>query len=606
LISLSAGFEVVFQPDGRRGRFHKRTTVLRAARELGVDINAVCGGVGSCGKCIVKIVQGMGNLSDPTTDEVELLGPESLGEGFRLACRSEIDGHMVVLVPKESRTGTQRLQTEGLDTPVRLEPLVKKQTIDNTTRILYGDEVLETCPSDDVPICGFAVDIGSTKLAGYLMDLSTGGVLSVGTAMNPQIPFGEDIISRLSYALKGWGSRETLHESLVEGIRQMLAEACGKADADPEDVYDLVFVGNTAMQHFLLDLDPTPLTHSPFAPASLEQRDIESASLGLGNPRGRMHFLPLIAGFVGADCVADILATGVHRSDGLCFLIDIGTNTEIVVGNRDRMVACSCASGPAFEGAHVRHGMRAASGAIEGVWIDQESLEPSIKTIDDAEPLGICGSGLIDALSEMLKAGVIDTSGRIRTEVEHHRIRKRGDTSEYVIAWGKETGLKEDIVVSQLDVRELQKGKAAMFSGARIAMDQLGLSPSDIANVYMAGAFGTYINRESAINVGMIPEFSLTDIEQVGNAAGTGARMALLSASAREEAKKIRGKVEYIELAARPDYGQAYTDALLFPHRDLGLFPETVKKLGAANLVLGQIHKRKKGRALKNLLHRTF
>ncbi len=597
LIYLSLGFEVVFQPDGRRGRFHQRTTVLQAARELGVDINAVCGGSGSCGKCIVKIVVGAENLSNPTTDEVDLLGGKSLGEGFRLACRSEVEGDVAVLVPKESRTGTQRLQTEGLDTPVKLEPLVKKRTVGDTIQILYGDEVLETYSSDDVPIYGFAVDIGSTKLAGYLMDLSSGGVLSVGTAMNPQIPFGEDIISRLTYAMRGPDSQETLHKSLVEGIRQLLTEACVKVDANLEEVYDLVFVGNTAMQHFLFGLDPTPLTHSPFAPASLEHKDIESVFLGLGNPRGRMHFLPLIAGFIGADCVADILAIGIHRSEGLCFLIDIGTNTEIVVGNRDRMVACSCASGPAFEGAHVRHGMRAASGAIEGVWIDQESLEPAIKTIDDAESRGICGSGLIDALSEMLKAGVIDTSGRIRTEVEHPRIRKRGGTSEYVIAWGEETGLKDDIVVSQLDIRELQKGKAAMFSGAQIAMDWLGLMPSDIASVYMAGAFGTYINRESAVNVGMIPEFSLTDIEQVGNAAGTGARMALLSASAREEAKEIRGKVEYIELAAHPDYGQAYTDSLLFPHRDLSLFPKTVKKLGAANMVLGQIHKKMKGHA---------
>jgi len=605
LIPLSPHFEVVFQPDGIRGRFHQETTVLRVARELGVDISAVCGGIGSCGKCIVKIVHGAENLGDPTADEVNLLGDESLGEGFRLACRSEIKGDAVVLVPKESRTGTQRLQTEGLETPVRLEPLVKKRAFGDAVQILYGDEVLETYPSDDVPIYGFAVDVGSTKLAGYLMDLYTGGVLSVETAMNPQIPFGEDIISRLTYAMKGPDSRENLHESLVEGIRQLLADACWKADVDLEDVYDLVCVGNTVMQHFFLGLDTLPLTHCPFTPASLEHRDIDSASLGLGNQRGKMHFLPLIAGFVGADCVADILATGVYRSEEFCFLIDIGTNTEIVVGNRDRMVACSCASGPAFEGAHVSHGMRAASGAIEGVWIDHESLEPAIKTIDDAEPRGICGSGLIDALSEMLRVGVIDTSGRIRTEVEHTRIRKREGTSEYVIAWEEETGLKEDIVVSQLDVRELQKGKAAMFSGARIAMDRLGLTPSDIASVYMAGAFGTYINRESAVNIGMIPEFSLTDIEQVGNAAGTGARMALLSASAREEAKKIRGKVDYIELAARPDYGQAYTDALLFPHRDLGLFPETVKKLGAANLVLGQIHKRMKGRAL-NLPHRAF
>lgn len=594
IITLSPSFEIVFQPHGRKARFDHEITALQAARALGVDINSICGGAGSCGKCVIKIVQGMENVGYPTLEEMDHLGGDRLGEGYRLACRSQIMGDVVILVPKESRRAAQRLQSEGLDTPVTLDTDIRKQTTGETTHILCGDTVIDTRPSRGASIYGFAVDVGTTKLAGYLMDLATGDLLSVITAMNPQIPYGEDIMTRLTYALGGSEQQETLHRYLVEGIQQMLADACGKVDADQRDVYELVFVGNTAMHHFLLDLDPSPLTRSPFTPKDLGERDLDSASLNLGNPKGKIHVLPLIAGFVGADCVASILATGVHRSDELCFLIDIGTNTEIVVGDKDRMVACSCASGPAFEGAHIRHGMRAASGAIEGVWIDQNSLEPSLTTIDDAEPVGICGSGLIDALSEMLKAGIVDTSGRIRTEIENPRVRMSGNVSEYVLAWSRDSGLGSDIAVTQLDVRELQKGKAAMFSGAQMALSRLGVQPSEIINIYMAGAFGTYINRESAVKVGMIPEFSALDIQQVGNAAGTGARMALLSRGVREEARTISSKVEYIELATSTGYNQAFVDALLLPHRDLNLFPETMKKLGSARLQYGRMHEKTK------------
>ncbi len=584
-------FEVVFQPHGRRARFDEELTVLQAARALGVEINSVCGGAGSCGKCIVRIVQGRESLSDPAPLEVDLLGDRLIG-GYRLACRSRIMGDTVILVPRESWRGAQRLQSEGLDTPVKLDPDIRRQAKGETTQILCGDTVIDVIPVRDAPIHGFAVDVGTTKLAGYLMDLSAGEVLAVVTAMNSQIQYGEDIMTRLTYAMGGREQRMTLHRSLVDGIRDMLADACGKADADPRDVYEMVFVGNTAMHHFLLDLDPSPLTRSPFTPKDLGPRDLDSAYFGIGNPRGEAYVLPLVAGFVGADCVASILATGVHKSEEPCFLIDIGTNTEIVVGDKDRMVACSCASGPAFEGAHIKHGMRAASGAVEGVWIEPDSLEPSLTTIDDAEPVGICGSGLIDALSEMLKSGIIDTSGKIRTEIENPRIRRSGGVPEYVIAWERDSAIESDIVVTQLDVRELQKGKAAIFSGAQMALNRLGAQPSEIVNIYMAGAFGTYISRDSAIKVGMIPEFNPFDIQQVGNAAGTGARMALLSTGVRKEARAISGSIEYIELAKMRGYSQAYVDALLLPHRDLRLFPETVKKLDSSRLKYSTLHER--------------
>jgi uncharacterized 2Fe-2S/4Fe-4S cluster protein (DUF4445 family) len=539
----------------------------------------------------VKILQGIEGFGDPSPEEVDLLG-DRLGRDYRLACRSQITGDAVILIPRESWRGAPRLQSEGLDTPVALKPNVRKQKTGETTQILCGDTVIDTLPTRDPPIHGFAVDVGTMKLAGYLMDLATGDVLAGATAMNPQIEYGEDIMTRLTYAMSGGEQRKTLHRSLVDGIRDMLIDACRKADANPCHVYDLVFVGNTAMHHFLLDLDPLPLTHSPFTPKTLGPRDLDSATLGIGNPKGNLHVLPLVAGFVGADCVASVLATGVHELDEPCFLIDIGTNTEIVVGEKNHMVACSCASGSAFEGAHIKHGMRAASGAIEGAWIDQDTLEPNLITIGDVQPVGICGSGLIDALSEMLKSGIIDTSGKIRTEVDNPRIRRSGGVPEYVLAWEKDSALESDIVVTQLDVRELQKGKAAIFSGAQMALNHLRVQPSEIVNIYMAGAFGTYINHDSAVNLGMIPEFNTLDIQQVGNAAGTGARMALLSKRARMEARYISRKIEYIELAILREYNQAFMDALLLPHRDLSLFPETVERLGSASMRYCRIHER--------------
>jgi len=582
---MQRSFNVVFQPDGKRGNFPEGTNLLEAAISLGVDINSICGGTGACGKCIVKINSDI--LPSPSETDKRFIDEEKLSNGFRLACLHKIQNDLVVSVPKESRTGTQRLQTEGLETSVQISPIVSKK-LGNVVEILYDGKVVRRVDSPEARILGFAVDIGSTKLAGYLMDLTTGDLLSKASAMNPQIPYGEDIISRIASAIESEENNKILHETLVRSIKPMLIETCKNTKQSIEDVYDIVLVGNTAMQLFLLGINPEPLSRSPFMPANLKHRDLPPEELNIA-PYAHVHVLPLIAGFVGADCVAATLATGIYKTEQTSFLMDIGTNTEIVVGSKDKMVACSCASGPAFEGAHIRYGMRAASGAIEGVWIEKETLEPKIKVIDDTEPLGVCGSGLIDLLSEMLKAGIIDSSGRL-IEQDNPRIRKRDGINEYVVAWNTITGLDEDIVITQLDIRELQKGKAAIFSGSQIAMNHLGLYPSQVERIYIAGAFGTYINRESALNIGMIPELKLLDIEQVGNAAGTGARMALLSREARLETQRISDRVEYIELATRPEYNQAYIDALQFPHRDLTLFPETVKRLEESGWVMGRLH----------------
>jgi uncharacterized 2Fe-2S/4Fe-4S cluster protein (DUF4445 family) len=584
--------EIVFQPDGKRGKTQDGTTVLQAARELGIDINAICGGVASCGKCIVKIQQFKENLSEVTTEEEKILGPEMITRGYRLACCTRIQGRVLVMVPKESRTGSQRLQTEGLDTPINFDPIVSVQRNSvGLDSVLYDSEKIGELP-EDKGIYGFAVDIGSTKLAGFLVDLVTGTVLGVESMMNPQITFGEDIITRLTYAMKDQKSQNIIQESVLDGVRSILGKACSKASISTEEVYDFVFVGNSVMQHFLLNIDPNPLARAPFMPLDLSHRDLTSSSMNLGNTNGRVHILPLVAGFIGADCIAATLSTGIHRADKPSFMIDIGTNTEIVLGNKVRLMAASCASGPAFEGAHIKNGMRASTGAIEGVWIDPDTLTPDYKTIDDAPPVGLCGSGIIDVLAEMLKTGIMDTSGRIRPDVNQPRIRRKGNIVEYIVAWDHESASNDDIVITQKDVRELQKGKAAMFAGAKTLMDRMSLSPKDIQNVYMAGAFGTYIERESAIKIGMIPEFSLSSIEQVGNAAGTGARMALISKAARKEAQEIGDKVEYVELATDPHYQKAYLDAMMFPHKDLTLFPQTMRKLKQENIVISKFHER--------------
>ncbi len=587
MVDMPTSHEIVFQPDGKRGSFPEKTTVLEAARVLGVDINSICGGTGACGKCIVQVISG--KLPPSKAVEEKYIGATGLKNGFRLGCLLRIIDDMVIKVPKESRTGTQRLQTEGLDTFVELDPMVSRVVDGNSTAILYDGEKIRRLEPEDARILGFAVDIGSTKLAGYLMDLSTGKMIAVSTVMNPQIPYGEDIISRIAVAIQSPEKQDVLHKTLVEGVKHLLHDACVKAGKSPEEVYDIVLVGNTVMQHFVLGTDTYPLSRNPFMPEDMGHRNLKPHVLNL-SPNGRVHVPPLIAGFIGADCVAATLATGIHNTIELSFLMDIGTNTEIVVGKRDHMVACSCASGPAFEGAHINHGMRAASGAIEGVWISPESLEPRIKVIDDSRAVGICGSGLIDLLSEMLKTGIMDSSGRIIDRNSIPRIRKQDGVSEYVVAWRRDTGIDSDIVITQLDVREPQKGKAAIFSGSRMLMKKMGVSPGDFKKIYMAGAFGTYINRESALNIGMIPEFSLQDIEQVGNAAGTGARMALLSRKARREAQGIREKTDYIELATSKGYNKEYIDALMFPHMDLNLFPDTVRKLDSTCWVKGKIH----------------
>jgi len=625
--------EIVFQPEGKRVKVKIGSSVLEAAKLAGVDLTSTCGGKGNCGKCRV-IVEKRENVGPLTRVEKDKLTSDELSAGYRLACQTSVKGSIIVRIPEESRTGKQRLQIEGIKTPVRLEPLVRKYFVrlpkptlkdprsdfdrlqeelqrrfgirnltaeydivkylasilreavwEVTVTVFDGKKIIDVEPGDTTDrIFGYAVDIGTTKLAGYLLDLNTGKVIAVEPLMNPQIPFGEDVITRITYAMKGFKALGELQTVVVDGINQILEDLCDRVDVAPEEVYEMTAVGNTAMHHLFLNIYPKHLALSPYTPVIRGSVDVKAKEVGVKiNPNGNVHVLPVIAGFVGADNVAVILATEIYKKDELCMALDIGTNTEVVLGNKEYMLACSCASGPAFEGAHIKHGMRAASGAIENVTIDPKSLEVKYKTVEDAKPCGICGSAIVDIPAEMLKAGIIDVTGKMNKDLDSPRLRDKEGVLEFVLAWKEETSTGGDIVVTQKDLREIQLAKAAMHTGAAILMKEAEVTEEDVDVVFIAGAFGSYIDPENARIIGMYPEVPLKKVNVVGNAAGTGARMALVSKKVRDTAEEISKKVKYVELATDQNFKNELMNSYYIPYADLSRYPRTshlLRKLG--------------------------
>jgi uncharacterized 2Fe-2S/4Fe-4S cluster protein (DUF4445 family) len=569
-------------------------------------------------------------INQVTTNERLSLSNDDILKGYRLACCAKIDreGEVVVNVPSESNVDQRRLLVAGVHTTVPLNPAVRKiivhlerptihhirsdaETVQeaaakqaNCNHLTFSHQAMTQLPaairtggwvvtitmfcekeiirvqpgecSDG--IYGLAVDVGSTKLAAYLLNLKDGVVVSTSSCANPQIPFGDDIISRISYA-KDDANLKKLQGLVVAAINKLLAETCTTAGISTADVCDLVAVGNTAMHHFFLGISPKYLAMSPYAPVVRTNVTVSSHEIGLHpNPGAYVYLLPNIAGFVGADAVADVLATGIYESDNPSLLIDIGTNTEIVMGDRHRLVSCSCASGPALEGGSVTHGMRAETGAIERVYINPQDLEPGYQTIGNAPPRGICGSGILDVVASLFLSGVIERNGKLNSTPMTSRLRKEGSLREYVVAWGKETKTGNDIAVNQNDIQEILLAKAAIFAGSSILMRELQLKGDDIANVFLAGAFGTYTDPQSALIVGMYPDIPLSRIQFVGNSAGSGARMALRSRETRDKAERLAREVEYIELAADSLFSRELADALCLPHKDKALFP-TVNEL---------------------------
>jgi uncharacterized 2Fe-2S/4Fe-4S cluster protein (DUF4445 family) len=597
-------FEIDFEPIGRRIHIDEGCTLLDAARLAGVELVSICGGVGICKGCRVRLVDG--RLSSLTSAERDMLSEEEIAEGYRLACQAIPQSDIKVDIPSESLTTPQRLQIEGQEAEIELNPPVSAYDIvisppnledlkSDVTRvmealrerdiearfglgmlqalpgflrandwsvrlILRGSEITGVLPREAQWI-GLAVDIGTTKLAAYLVDLEKGITIAKGGRMNPQIAFGEDVISRIAYANQEEAGREILQAKLIEVLHDLVGELCQEVGLRREQVIEAVVVGNTVMHHLFSGLPVRQLGEAPYVPVTSERLEFPAISVGLVlSPGAWVYMPPNIAGYVGADHVAMLTATRVWQSKEAVLAVDIGTNTEVTLAANGRLLSCSCASGPAFEGAHIRDGMRAAPGAIERVQFIEGEIR--LQTIGGSPPVGICGSGILDVVAEMLDHGLLDHRGALMKDGPHVRF-KEGQ-QEFVLSPAEENGHHQDIIVTRSDVNEIQLAKGAIRSGMDILLMEMGLTADDLEAVVVAGAFGTYIDIESAMRVGMFPELPRHRFQQVGNAAGAGAKDLLLSMEMRQVASQIKDRIEYIELTTHPDFHQIFMERLYF------------------------------------------
>ena len=594
---------VYFEPVGRKGECRANQSLLDCAHRLGMGIASLCGGQGTCHSCKIQLLSG--TVSAPTGNEREVFSSEELKAGWRLACQTYPASDCKLNVPSESMTTTQRTQVEGLEITVAPEPPVQAYHLKlagpslsnpqadaehllqelNHQHHLHCNRVdidvmrllspqlrswkwqCQTSVRDNEVIAlgpwpsrqlGLAVDLGTTKIASYLIDLSDGRTLAAKGDMNPQIRYGEDIISRINSAIKSPKKGVQLQQITVEALNQLVADLCADIHANTEEIVEAVVVGNTAMHHLFLGLPVRQLALSPFVPAVTSALDIKARDLGLHIAAGAyVHLLPNIAGFVGADHVAMLLATDAWQAEGITVALDIGTNTEVSLIAGGKITTVSCASGPAFEGYHIKHGMRAASGAIERVQLADDNIQ--YQTVDKAPPVGICGSGILDAIAQLYLAGVINEGGRMLQS--HPRVRNGQKQREFVLIGDEERSGQPAIVITQQDVRELQLAKSAIRTGIQVLLDTGGYSEDEISQVTIAGAFGTYIDVSSAITIGMLPAIPLNRFQQVGNAAGMGAKMALISLSKRADGAAVASRVRYIELASAPNFTQTFVQA---------------------------------------------
>ncbi len=594
-------FEIDFEPIGRRVVCEASTTLLDAAQRAGVMLTAVCGGEGSCGRCIIRVMSGQ--VSPPNRTEELELGREDVAAGWRLACQIEIMSDVRVHVPPDSLVTAQRTQTEGASLPIELAPAVRAYDVnlvppalddlrsdaarlrdaldapaltfespvlrslsqdlratDFRTTVFVKDSTVVGVRPPHTSALGLAVDIGTTKLAAYLVDLVSGETLASAGAMNPQIAFGEDVMGRIGHAISHPDGGEQLRAAIVQVLNGLSRDLCAQTRRQVQDIADAVVVGNTAMHHLFLGLPVKQLGLAPYVAAESATLDLASCEIGLDlAPGAHVHLLPNIAGFVGADHVAMLLATGLPEQEGVVLGMDIGTNTEVSLVARGKHLACSVASGPAFEGAHIRYGMRAAPGAIEDLVIREGRV--FLKTVGDLPPVGLCGSGILDLVAEMLRAGIINARGAMDLKRGNPRVRRGEHGPEFVVVAENEKGGSE-ITFSRADLCEIQLAKGAMRAGVNILLQRAGVTEGDIDDVIIAGAFGTYLDVQSGIDIGMFPRLDRHRFKQVGNAAGAGARMALLSTAERERANRIARQVEYIELTAEKDFQSKFARAL--------------------------------------------
>lgn len=600
-------FEKAIETDGSR-------SILQLAQEAGIPLQSTCGGKKICGKCKVIVEKTDGPLPTTSDREREVLGGH-IEKGYRLACETVLAHGAVVVIPEESRIRRQVILTSDTkhSYPVRLRPKVSHYYVEVSPPALdsviadrerlilalkktYGirrpkldpfvlrklphtlrsdrkgvtvairdkDEIIDLYPGRGDGLFGVAFDVGTTTVVAFLMDLITGDKLSVKPAMNPQIAIGDDVITRISFCQENSGGLEKLRTSIVDCLNALIVEASAEAVIDPDQIMEATVVGNTAMHHLFVGLDPRYLSMAPYSPVLQEAQDYKARDLGLKiGASAYVHLLPLKAGFVGSDTVASVLATGLHRTKIPTLLLDLGTNGEIVFGNKHRMLCCSTAAGPAFEGGHIRWGMRASAGAIERLKIDPDTLDVGWETIHDQRPLGLCGSGIISAIAEMIRVGIILGRGNFDEELQTPRLRDGEDGREFVLTWASEAATREDIVITQRDVAELQMAKSAVNAGATLLMEQF--EGEEVERILLAGACGNYVDPLDACTIDLFPGCLTAKVMGVGNAAGHGSCLTLLDKNKRREAERIATKMEYRELAATTRFQELFVSGMFFP-----------------------------------------
>jgi uncharacterized 2Fe-2S/4Fe-4S cluster protein (DUF4445 family) len=663
-MSETQTYLVIFQPAGRQGRVAEGTTLLDAARQLGVDVDSICGGRQTCGKCKVVVEAGQfpkhnitsspDHVSPMDADEQTYFARHPIPHSsfpiphFRLSCSACIAGDVLVTVPAESTVRKQVVRKGATDRPIEIDPILRQVFVEveanelggrkgdwerlqeallrewglvdlkidlhalrqltpalkagkqKITVVVWNDaEVIDVKAGFHDTLYGAAVDVGSTTLALHLCDLHTGAVLATESAMNPQVTFGEDLMSRVSYAMMHGDGLQKMQDAVIDALNQLAAKAAKRAGIASTDIMEAVLVGNTVMHHILLGIDPTELGAAPFTLATHAPLDLKSCDIDLRlHPAANVHLLALEAGHVGADNVGVLMAEAPDQQDELMLVIDVGTNAEILLGNRDGVWSCSSPTGPAFEGAQITHGQRAAPGAIERVRIDRATGEPRFKVIgsdvwSDEQPAsamgatGICGSAIIEVVAELFMAGLLRADGQFSdqgsevrgqgsqpTPDTRHlspdarlltpRIRWQGRKGEYVLATSDQTATGKEIVITHDDVRNIQLAKAALYAGCKLLMKRRGVSAVD--KIVLAGAFGSYIDPMHAMVLGLYPDCDLAKVSAVGNAAGDGARIALLNKRRRAESALAARDVHYIETAIDPDFQNEFVSALHLPH----------------------------------------
>ena len=629
-------FKVIFKPEGREISVAEGSTLLDAAVAADVHINASCNGKGACGKC--KLVIESGNIeSEPTT----LLSDQEKAKNYILACQTKVLGDVTVKIPEETierklkvagmgREATDRfkglvkdIQPMLIEIPLELEPPTLDDSSSDLDRLNRGLKKTGCCDVDRLSVgikvmrelatamreenwnvtvsvmrkkcsneilnvrpgngqeksLGLAIDVGTTSIVVYLVDMADGSIIAATSGHNRQSACGDDVINRIVCAEKNGVGK--LSRMALSTINNLINEALDSVNRNFKDIKNVVISGNTTMTHLLLKIEPRYIRREPYIPSVSEFPILKAGNIGIkANPIAAVFIMPGPASYVGGDIVSGMIYSGLHREEPLTLFIDVGTNGEIVLGNKDWLMTASCSAGPAFEGGGIRWGMRAEEGAIEKVSIDPETLEPTFSTVGDASPRGICGSGMIDLISEMLLTGVIGQDGKYQIDQNHYRMKQDGEDLAYIIAFADETPMEEDIVFTEIDIHSLTLSKGAVYAGFMVLLEQAGLDFSMIDRILIAGGFGQYLNVEKAITIGLLPDIDHDKFKYLGNSSIAGAYMALLSDDYRNEARLVSNNMTYIDFSSNNRFMDEFTSALFLPHTNLNAFQNVKIKQG--------------------------